>query len=86
MRNRASQMQDEASRGINQTIRNARTAASDAMSGAAETMSERFDEGMAGAREMFDRLGRALPSKETFGRPNPRSLTSLKGNRWSSAP
>ena len=36
------------------------------MSGAAETMSERFDEGMAGAREMFDRVGRALPRKETL--------------------
>ena len=66
MRNRASRMQDEASRGINDTVRNARTAASDAMSGAAETMSERFDEGMAGAREMFDRVGRALPRKETL--------------------
>jgi hypothetical protein len=73
MRKRASQMQDEASRGANQTMRNARTAASDAMSGAAETMSgaaetmgERFDEGVAGAREMFDRLGRALPSKDAI--------------------
>jgi hypothetical protein len=64
MRNRASNMQDEA--GIDETVRNARTAASDAMSGAAETMSERFDEGMAGAREMFDRVGRALPRKETL--------------------
>jgi hypothetical protein len=36
------------------------------MSGAAETMSERFDEGMVGAREMFDRVGRALPRKETL--------------------
>lgn len=66
MRNRASQMQDEASRGINETVRNATTAASDAMSGAAETIGERFDEGMAGAGEMFDRLGRVLPRKETF--------------------
>jgi len=66
MRNRASRMQNEASRGINETVRDARTATSDAMSGAAETMSERFDEGMAGAREMFDRMGRALPRKETL--------------------
>jgi hypothetical protein len=66
MRNRGSTMQDEASRGINETVRNARTAASDAMSGAAETMSERFDEGVVGAREMFDRVGRALPRKETL--------------------
>ena len=66
MRNRASRMQDEASRTVNETVSKARTAASDAMSGAAETMSERFDEGMAGAREMFDRVGRALPRKETL--------------------
>lgn len=66
MRKRASRMQDEASRGINETVRKTRTAASDAMSGAAETVNERFDEGVAGARDMFDRVGRALPRKETF--------------------
>jgi hypothetical protein len=66
MRTRASNMQDEASRGINETVRNAGTAASDAMSGAAETISERLDEGIAGAREMFDRVGQALPRKETL--------------------
>ncbi|KRR12374.1 hypothetical protein [Bradyrhizobium valentinum] len=66
MRNRASRMKDEASRGINETVSDSRTAASDAMSGAAETTSERFDEGMTSAREMFDRLGRALPRKEAF--------------------
>jgi hypothetical protein len=62
MGNRASRMQEEAARGLY----NARTAASDTMSGVAETVSERFDEGVAGAREMFDRLGRALPSKEAL--------------------
>ena len=66
MRKRASRMQDEAARGVHETVRSARTAASDAMSGAAETMNERFDEGVAGAREMFDRLGRVLPKKETL--------------------
>jgi hypothetical protein len=66
MRKRASAIQDEASRGINETVRNARTAASDAMSGAAETVGERFEEGVAGARDIVDRLGRALPRKETF--------------------
>ena len=66
MRKRASQMQDEAMRGVNETARKSRAAASGAISGATETMSERFDEGVAGAREMFDRLGRALPRKETF--------------------
>ena len=65
-RDHVSRMQDEASRGINETVRNTRAAASDAMSGAAETVSERFDEGVAGARDMFDRLGRTLPRKETF--------------------
>jgi hypothetical protein len=62
MGNRASRMQEEAARGLD----NARTAASDTMSGVAETVSERFDDGVAGAREMFDRLGRALPSKEAL--------------------
>jgi hypothetical protein len=68
MRKRASRMQDDASRGFNETARNARTAASDATSDAAEAMSQRFDEGAASAREMFDRLGRALPRKETFAK------------------
>ena len=66
MRNRASRMQDDASRGINEAVRNARTATSDAMTGAAETMGERFDEVVVGARDMVDRLGRALPRKETL--------------------
>jgi hypothetical protein len=66
MRNRASRMQDEASHTVNEAVQNARTAASDAMSGATETMTERFDEGMASAREMFDRVGQALPRKETL--------------------
>ena len=66
MQDEASRMQDQASRDINETVRNARTTASDAMSGAAEPVGERFGEGMAGARDMFDRLGRALPRKETF--------------------
>jgi len=66
VRDRTTRVQDQASRGIDETMRRTRAAASDAMSGAAETMSERFGEGVAGAREMFDRLGRALPRKETF--------------------
>jgi hypothetical protein len=76
VRDRTSRMQDDASRGLNETVRSARTIASDAMSGAAETMSERLDDGMAGAREMFDRLGRALPRKETFAKAQS-SLTDL---------
>lgn len=63
---RASRMQDEAHRGVGETMRHAGSAASEAMSGAAETVSERFDEGVAGARDMFDRLGRVLPRKEAL--------------------
>jgi hypothetical protein len=66
VQDRTSRMQDQASRDIRETMRDTRATASDALSGAAETMSQRFDEGLAGAREMFDRLGRSLPRKETF--------------------
>lgn len=66
VRDRTSSMQNDASRGINEAVGNARTAASDAVSGAAETMGERFDESIAGARELFDRVGQALPRKETL--------------------
>ena len=76
MRKRASQMQKEATRGVNETVRKSRAGASDAMSGATETISERFEDGMAGARDMFDRLGRALPRKETFAQAQS-SLTDL---------
>jgi hypothetical protein len=55
VRDRTPRMQDEASREVN-----------DAMSDAADTISDRFEEGIAGAREMWDRLGRALPRKETL--------------------
>ncbi|WP_311966766.1 hypothetical protein [Bradyrhizobium australiense] len=66
IRDRTSRMQDEASRGINETVRNARSGASDAISDAADTISDRFDESVTGARQMWDRLGRALPRKETL--------------------
>jgi len=73
-RHRSSQMQDKAasnidqtSRNINASLRDARVAASYAMSGTAEAMNEPSDKGMAGAREMFDRLGDVLPTKKTSG-------------------
>lgn len=66
VRDRASRMQDEASRGFNEGLRHARSAASDAVSGTADTFSDRFDEGATGAREMWDRLGRVMPRKETL--------------------
>ena len=66
LRDRASRMGDEASRGIGETVRTARNAASDAMSDVADLASDRFEEGVTGAREMWDRLGRAMPRKETL--------------------
>jgi hypothetical protein len=66
VRDRASQMQDEASRGFHEGLRHARSAASDAMSGTADTLRDRFDEGATGAREMWDRLSEAMPRKETL--------------------
>ncbi|XIA64383.1 hypothetical protein ACFIOY_36870 [Bradyrhizobium sp. TZ2] len=61
-----SRMQDEASRGFHEGLRHARRAASDAMSGRADTFSDRFDEGAAGAREMWNLLSDAMPRKETL--------------------
>jgi hypothetical protein len=49
-----------------ETLREASTAASDAMSGAADKIRERFDEGVAYARENFSKLGNPLPGKEAF--------------------
>ena len=66
VRDRTSRMQDEASRGFGETVRNAKSAASDAMSDVADTMSGRFDEGVTGAREVWERLGRAVPKRETL--------------------
>lgn len=66
VRDRTSRMQDEASRGFGETVPNAKSAASDAMSDVADTMSDRFDEGVTGAREVWERLGRAVPKRETL--------------------
>ena len=66
VRDRTSRMQDEASPGSGETVRNAKSAASDAMSDVADTMSDRFDEGVTGAREVWERLGRAVPKRETL--------------------
>jgi len=66
VRDRTSRMQDEASPGSGETVHNAKSAASDAMSDVADTMSDRFDEGVTGAREVWERLGRAVPKRETL--------------------
>ena len=48
---------------VGETLRDAGTAAPDAMSGAAEKIKDRFDEGVAYAQESFGRLG---PRKESL--------------------
>ena len=53
---------------VGETLREAGTAASDAMSGAADKIRDRFDEGVAYARENFSKLGNPLPGKEAFAK------------------
>ena len=59
----APEMDHEGSSRVGETLRDAGNAASDAMSGAAEKIRDRFDEGVAFARENFGRLG---PGKESI--------------------
>ena len=51
---------------VGETLGDASSAASDAVSGAADKIKDRFDEGVAYARENFGKLGNPLPGKETF--------------------
>ena len=53
----APEMDHEGSSRVGETLRDAGNAASDAMSGAAEKIRDRFDEGVAYAQESFDKLG-----------------------------
>jgi hypothetical protein len=62
----APEMHHEEARGVGETLRDAGTAASDAMSGAADKVRDRFDEGVAYARDTFGNIGNPLPGKETF--------------------
>jgi hypothetical protein len=64
----APEMDDEGSFRAGETSREAGTAASDAMSGAADKIRDRFDEGVAYARENFSKLGNPLPGKEAFAK------------------
>ena len=59
----APEMNHEGSFRVGETLRDAGTAASEAMSGAAEKIKDRFDEGVAYAQESFGRLG---PGKESL--------------------
>src|SRR4029434_7507733 len=61
-------LDDEGSFRAGETLREAGTAASDAMSGAADKIRGRFDEGIAYARENFSKLGNPLPGKEAFAK------------------
>jgi hypothetical protein len=61
--------------------RNAGSAVSDAVSAAANKASNRFDEGLAFARESFGKLGNSLPGRRLLPKRNCRSPTNLNRNR-----
>jgi hypothetical protein len=62
----APEMDHEGSFRVGETLRGAGSTASDAMSGATDKVRDRFDEGVAYARENFGKLGSPLPGKEAF--------------------
>ena len=64
----APEMDHDDSFRIGETLRQAGTAASDAISGAADRVRDRYDEGVAHAQESFGRLGNPLPGKEAFAK------------------
>ena len=64
----APELDHEGSFRISETLREAGTAASDAMSGTADKIRDRFDEGVAYARKNFSKLGNPLPGKEAFAK------------------
>ena len=72
----APEMDHERSFGLAETFHDASTAASDALSNAADQIKDRLDEGAAYTRNSFIRLGETLPGKETFTRAQS-SLTDL---------
>jgi hypothetical protein len=64
----APELDHEGSFRVGETLREAGTAASDAMSGTADKIRDRFDEGVAYARKNFSKLGNPLPGKEAFAK------------------
>jgi hypothetical protein len=62
----APEMDHEGSFRVGETLRQAGTVASDAISGATDRVRDRFDEGVAYAQENFGRLSNPLPGKEAF--------------------
>jgi hypothetical protein len=64
----APEMDHEGSFGLGESLHDARTATSDAVSKAADQMKDRFDEGTDYAWDMIGQLDEILPGKETFTR------------------
>ena len=62
----APEMDNGLSLHVNEAMHGATSAASDAVSGAADAMRDRFDEGVSYARENFSKLGEALPRRATL--------------------
>ena len=62
----APEMNNGSSRHVGETPREAKSTASDAVSGAPDPIKDRFDEGVTYARENFSKIGGALPRKETL--------------------
>lgn len=62
----APEMDQEGSFRVGEALRQVGTAASDAISGAADGVRDRFDEGVAYAQGNLGRLGNPLPGKEAF--------------------
>jgi hypothetical protein len=62
----APEMDNGLSLHVNEAMHGATSAASDAVSGAADAMRDRFDEGVSYARENFSKLGEAQPRRATL--------------------
>ncbi|MCK1720521.1 hypothetical protein [Bradyrhizobium sp. 141] len=62
----APEMDEDGSLGVGETLRDASAAASDAVSQAADSVRDRFDEGVAFAQEQFSKLGNPIPDKDAM--------------------
>lgn len=61
----APEMDDDRSMGVGDAFRGATAADSDAVSGAADNVRDRFAEGVAFAQEQFSKLGSSFPDRQT---------------------
>jgi hypothetical protein len=64
----APEMDNGSSHHLGDTLRDAKNTASEAASGAADAIKDRFDESVTYARENVGKLGGAMPRKETIAR------------------